>query len=429
MDMAWDESSQRDAPLLKPAANDPKKQLTGPKFERRQGKWTRAECEYAMLLIEHFTSGRLPGCSGGESLRTTLSECLMCTPMRITKKLSATHAIGKCCFKKKGELNAKERVDLEAARAAFVASVERKDQSVSSTNGAPRKRVRTDDDELLELGDWLDDPLQEESWASPHDATHAPEPVPPSVSARLTRSGKTAVRVVVADRPGLIGEISAAFKRKGLSIVGCVAETLPGDVAHDEFEVVYSETKQPITDQSELRAVEADLERSLLSSAADEDGASETSSVKTKSSDNGKRVSATTLQVTVPDRPGLLKQITTSLASLSLSIVGAKIETVDNDSSAKTALDTFDVVDAESGDPVLDPARLRAIEERLAHDLETATFDPPSNEASPIPYGSAPAPGPYDFPGYDGAVTAGPPADDAHAPNDDAWIFPRKFLF
>ena len=71
-------------------------------LERRHGKWTQAECDYAMLLIAHFTSGRLPGLLGGESLRTTLSECLACTPMRVTKKLSSTHAIGKCCFKLRG---------------------------------------------------------------------------------------------------------------------------------------------------------------------------------------------------------------------------------------------------------------------------------------------------------------------------------------
>ena len=88
-------------------------------LERRHGKWTQAECDYAMLLIEHFTSGRLPGLLGGESLRTTLSECLACTPMRVTKKLSSTHAIGKCVFKLRGSLTNDERQALDAARRAF----------------------------------------------------------------------------------------------------------------------------------------------------------------------------------------------------------------------------------------------------------------------------------------------------------------------
>ena len=79
-----------------------------------------------MLLIEHFTSGRLPGLMGGESLRSSLSECLMCTPMRVTKKLSSTHAIGKCCFKKQGSLSPLERAELDESRRAFLQSVEQR---------------------------------------------------------------------------------------------------------------------------------------------------------------------------------------------------------------------------------------------------------------------------------------------------------------
>ena len=65
----------------------------------RRGKWTAPECDYAAIVIEHFADGRLPGLSGGESLRATLAELLGCAPMRITKKLSSTRAHGKQCFK------------------------------------------------------------------------------------------------------------------------------------------------------------------------------------------------------------------------------------------------------------------------------------------------------------------------------------------
>jgi len=586
-------------------------------FERRQGKWTQAECNYAMLLIEHFTSGRLPGCAGGESLRTTLSECLMCTPMRITKKLSATHAIGKCCFKKKGELNAKERVELEASRAAFIASVDKRHQgggggaasssshgmssssssshpasssSTTTTNATPlflspgagpgagaqnpqqggqgesqqeahgdgpttnkgttprpgpRKRTRVDDSVWLgeDLGDaaWLDDGLEprgstamrtdddkdndEERSDGPayqRTASMGPgpwearpclhteasaghsEPLAPSVSARLNGKGRTAIRVVASDRPGLIGDISRALQAQGLSIAGCVAETLPNDVAHDEFDVVRAETKQPVTEDSDLRRIEADLEAALLQSERGGDFADSRISSKdsgagvyeqalassshqhqattnssvgggggglhddassTNSNSGGgdyhsqnsspnsttsaqQRISATTLQVTVPDRPGLLKQITTSLASLSLSIVGAKIETVEStvneggfhSEQQKTALDTFDVVDAESGGPVLDPVRLRAIEERLARDLEahqvvghssptasgTLTQRPTTslpffNEA-PVPATLGDAATTPDFPPY-------APTSQNLDVSDDAWLFSRRFGF
>jgi len=95
----------------------------------RRGKWTQCECDYAGVVVEHFTAGTLPGLVGGESLRATLSELLSCAPMRITKKLSATRAHGKQTFRKRGELGARERVALEAARAAFLDSLARKPAS------------------------------------------------------------------------------------------------------------------------------------------------------------------------------------------------------------------------------------------------------------------------------------------------------------
>lgn len=56
--------------------------------------------------------------------------------MRVTKKLSATHAIGKCCFKKRGELLASERGELDEARRAFLASVEPR-RRPSGSGGQP----------------------------------------------------------------------------------------------------------------------------------------------------------------------------------------------------------------------------------------------------------------------------------------------------
>ena len=55
------------------------------------------------------------------------------------------------------------------------------------------------------------------------------------------------------------------------------------------------------------------------------------------------RSKATTLRVAAPDRPGLLQQIAASLEALSLSIVGARITTVDGAVATEesAALDTF----------------------------------------------------------------------------------------
>lgn len=349
-------------------------------YERRQGKWTTQECDYAMLLIEHFTSGSLPGLLGGESLRSTLSECLMCTPMRVTKKLSSTHAIGKCCFKKKGDLGPGDRAALDAARLAFLASVEKPGRPAAAhpgesgrvtrgTSGAiQRKRSRDLEGDDGEPG-WLES-LAGGSWLAEPEVVEAALPglpkaheesgaVETSVLAHVTDEGRTAVRIVVADRPGLLGEMSRFFQRKNLSVIGCRCETLPGSVAHDEFEVVDTHSRRPVVDAEDLELLEEAVLECLAASERHFSG-------------------ATTLNVSLPDRPGLLKQITETLGSLRLSIVGAKISTVargkdppEDFGLPKTAVDTFDVVDAETGGPVLDPNRLREIERRLALDLET----------------------------------------------------------
>jgi len=155
----------------------------------RRGKWTQPECDYAAAVIEHFSSGRLPGLSGGESLRATLSELLGCAPMRITKKLSSTRAHGKQCFKKRGELAARERVALEAARARFLASLEPDLRPLPRfpAVGPALKRSRVADaaDERtwfakLHGSAWLEDPAGLEpgakSWLDRGDRTPPLEP-------------------------------------------------------------------------------------------------------------------------------------------------------------------------------------------------------------------------------------------------------------
>ena len=126
----------------------------------RRGKWTAPECDYAALVIEHFGSGRLPGLAGGESLRATLSELLGCAPMRITKKLSATRAHGKQCFKKRGELGARDRVALERARARFLASLDGGAPPAAARAPKRSRAAPADDGAWLASfrGDaWLDD--------------------------------------------------------------------------------------------------------------------------------------------------------------------------------------------------------------------------------------------------------------------------------
>ena len=98
--------------------------------------------------------------------------------------------------------------------------------------------------------------------------------------------------------------------------------------------------------------------------------------------------------MSVPDRPGLLKRIVASLDSLSLNVVGAKISTVVGGAEpqiTRTAVDTFDVVDARTGAAIVDAERLRSIEAQLAADLrdtpdvtmEASSTPPPPPPGSP----------------------------------------------
>jgi len=178
------------------------------------------------------------------------------------------------------------------------------------------------------------------------------------------------VRVVGVDRPGLLGDLSDVFSRRRLNIVKCRAETFASGICRDEFEVVAARDGRPLT--SEAREA---LQQSVYDCVTEE------------------RALTTTLRVAAPDRPGLLQQIAASLDSLSLSVVGARVSTVDS-ADESSAVDTFDVVDSASGEPVLDPARLRAIEARLAQDL----------------HGPCQPPGPppvADTPDVDDAMSAG----------------------
>ena len=67
-------------------------------LKRRKGKWTSAEESYAHKLIYYFKKGMLPNLISGKTLRSYLSEKLMCDPMRITKKCARSLSIGRCIY-------------------------------------------------------------------------------------------------------------------------------------------------------------------------------------------------------------------------------------------------------------------------------------------------------------------------------------------
>ena len=324
----------------------------------RRGKWTAPECDYAAVVIEHFANGRLPGLSGGESLRATLAELLGCAPMRITKKLSSTRAHGKQCFKKRGELSARERVALESARAAFLRSLDA--GFVHGPLGPSVKKPRglAPDDpwlESLQGSSWVDEDLdkRDRSWLDLGSANQAP--LEPSVTLKASGRGTNLCRVVALDRPGLLGDISDVFNRRGLNVVKCRAESFGNGVCRDEFELVAVATNRALDDTDALQQAVYDCVTEELEPC-------------------------TTLRVAAPDRPGLLKDIAASFENLNLSVVGARVAMVQDD-DAVTAETRFEVVDRDDAQPIVDPDRLASIENTLARDLDGAAA-----AGAPAPY-------------------------------------------
>ena len=124
-----------------------------------------------------------------------------------------------------------------------------------------------------------------------------------------------------ADRAGLLGDVSDVFNRRALNVTKCKCETFENGVCRDEFEVVAADTGRPLADA----AAREQLQQAVYDCVTEE------------------APRATTLRVAAPDRPGLLQQIASSLDALSLSVVGARVSTVDG-SQETSAMDTFDVV-------------------------------------------------------------------------------------
>ena len=119
---------------------------------------------------------------------------------------------------------------------------------------------------------------------------------------------RTVVVVVTRNARGLLQRIMASFAHQGLSVTEATIKTLPGDIARDTFEVVSAASGEPVASARERRAIEERLRRDLWPGAF------------------GAQLPSNEIRVSVPDRPGLLSEITASLSDLNLSIVGASIQ-------------------------------------------------------------------------------------------------------
>ena len=124
------------------------------------------------------------------------------------------------------------------------------------------KRSRDDDAPTDQLIAPASQTLFTVTHLAPHDANER-QPVETSVLARVNEQRRTAVRIVMQDRPGLLGHMSRFFARRNLTILAARCETLAGGVLHDEFEVVDATTRRPVADAAALAQMERDVLASL----------------------------------------------------------------------------------------------------------------------------------------------------------------------
>lgn len=179
--------------------------------------------------------------------------------------------------------------------------------------------------------------------------------------------------LVARDRPGLFGKASGVLALNGVNIVGAQCFTRADGIALEVYRCVG--TFEPVIDDARWNRVASDLRRALKGTLSLEVRLAEKRSAyagrvrKTKSEapkvivDNGASDFQTVIEVHAPDRLGLLSDVTTAMADLSLDIQLAKIATYGED-----VVDVFYVRDLD-GQKVTDPEHVAEIERSLLHRL------------------------------------------------------------
>lgn len=195
---------------------------------------------------------------------------------------------------------------------------------------------------------------------------------------QVKRGGFTNFFVVAHDHPGLFAEIAGVLSANNVNILGAQILTRPDGVVFDVLHVTDSVMK-PIQDKVKFRIVNRELKKVLAGELdVDELFVSRNLSLPLDKRDrtlvvaprveieNDVSEDHTVIDVYATDRIGLLYQITSTLASLGLSIHTAKIST-----KVDQAVDVFYVKDLE-GKKVQSPDKLDLIRKTL---LDALTQD------------------------------------------------------
>lgn len=183
-----------------------------------------------------------------------------------------------------------------------------------------------------------------------------------AVSAGPIAEART-VTIATTDRPELLARLAGAIALAGLDILAVDAYAAPGAVALDSF-VVTSATQRPATPEtfSALeRFVDAALRDRLelatrLAERRRHYPARSRTRVAVKTRTSGYD---TAIEVTAPDRPGLLHDIARAIAAEDVDIRWARALTIDG-----VARDTFHITGPDGG-PVDDPGVLGHLAMRI----------------------------------------------------------------
>jgi [protein-PII] uridylyltransferase len=198
----------------------------------------------------------------------------------------------------------------------------------------------------------------------------------PSAAQRaLLAAGETSIvgegetlTVVCPDRPGLFSRTAGVLALNGLDVLDAAAHSEPG-WALQVFRVKSAFNDSP--DWARIRIqVEQALDARLALTARIAERARTYKARRSGRArpatpavtvDNDTSAQATVLEISGPDRIGLLFRVTTALAELGLDIVSARIQTLGDD-----VIDAFYVRDADGG-KVTDAEYLREIERAVLH--------------------------------------------------------------
>ncbi len=199
-----------------------------------------------------------------------------------------------------------------------------------------------------------------------HYATIAPDVGSTEVRAATEpgeKPGTYELLVVAADRPGLLSTIAGAVALAGLSILTAQAFTTDDAVAVDLFEV--EGVFEPEIDESRWREFRGVLRRAVEGRLSLDHRVAErrarypaprSHTPVTVAVDNEASDYSTVIEVGAPDRIGLLYDITSALADLTLDVHLAKVATYTG-----RVIDAFYVRDG-LGRKVIDPAQVAEIE-------------------------------------------------------------------